>query len=299
MVTRAMYDGQNVVITFNEPIQLDAEFERNPYATDVMNEFGTGLRIEGAGSMVNYADAPEKWSLDATKTILTIEASAFDHLNAGDFSASHEYDESSLYADAPYNLESGEYKHGILHYPYVQDAKGNYWNGWAQKDRDTGYDDVNETDVEYADMARHAETFAMVSAIQDFTVLTENVNYTVTEESDVPNNIEWKFSHPVVTGPTKYFTDCDQTYTETDNASKLDQLFMVRGDGTRVLPITAYDDVTVNLNAACDRITLQFTTDGADIESNDLLDANDSIVFDSDIDDEANPLGLGSVLASE
>jgi len=198
-VTRAIYDGEKVQITFNEPIVLEGSW------------LPAGVWIEGS-TPVWYDDTDTTpWTLDATHTILTINANDIPGLNATTFAATHDYDEASLYG-----LPAGSYKHAILHTNFIEDAHGNSWVNWAAKDRDWGWYDqpYDASNNYYADLTPSPFfiSFAMISNIGDFTVDVDN--HAFVEGTD-HQTITWTFNQPVRTGTADdFFASCGDTITD-------------------------------------------------------------------------------------
>ncbi len=292
-VTRAIFDGENAVITFNEPISL----ELSTNVTGPELDFGPIVRIEN--SVARYQDNPTDWSLDSTGTILTIATSAFDRtpfsLDASVFSEQHQYDEADEYA-----LAAGDYKHARLYTNTIEDLNGNSWLTWYQKDQDVGPDNIaiDMSTPGYPDLDisnREVIGFAMISAIGDFEVTVNNAGFIDSDDNTTVQTITWTFNQAVRTGTgdgtnpgDDFFTTVGSVRSEANGDTALiNQWFEYSNGGTNDLA----DHVTnarFELDTTGKIITLTFTGPAADVDALDVIRTQTGQVFVSDVDDTQN-----------
>jgi len=232
MITKAIFNGESAVITFNEQIALvDGEY----------------FTLEGSvdkNMTYDETESPATWTLSDDNKTLTITST---DLNSSDFTTAHEYDESDLY-----DLDEDVYKHAVLHFDTIEDIHGNAWADWNNT-KCTG-------EVE-------TPAFAMISAIGDFKVIeVDNSGFAAPNEHQA---ISWTFNQAIRTGEAgDFFASCGDTET---NASVIDAWFSYENGGSNPLA-SHVDDVSFHLTADCKTIELTFdfntTTMGDQVTTN-------------------------------
>jgi len=277
-VTRAMYDGETVKITFNEPIQLvDCRTATNP-------DFECSwlmVRGETGNGMAEYYTGAD-WTLSDGDTVLTIDATEFSELNSTMFSAHHEYDEADLYG-----LEAGDYRHAMLYFPAIQDKHGNSWYTWVAKDRDFGSLDQDQVDdasvYGYPDI-NETLNFAMISNIGDFDVDVNNEGFNE-DANTTSQTIVWTFNQAVMTGGGEFFNAAGTTRSVSGgDAALIDTWFVYENGGQS--PLASHTtNATISLDSTAKIITLTFTGPVAGVHEGDIVRNSAGHVFRSAVDD--------------
>jgi len=260
-VTRALFDGENVTITFDEAIQL----------VDGV----TVLTINGKDA--TYSEAAATWVLNADATVLTLPGAEFaGGLTQSDFSLDHEYDESALYG-----LDAGDYRHAELVFSNVQDVHGNSWDSWRSS--------IAETDCSAE--VNGPDSFAIISNIGEFEVTTNTNGFIETDDNATQQTIVWTFNQTIKTGTGEFFTACDTTQ---NGATTINEWFEYV-DVVEPADYNLSDFVgspTFTLAADCKRITFTFTgtnsTAGLVIDANDIVRTKTGKVFTSAVDETQN-----------
>lgn len=276
MITRAIFDGETVTITFNEQINLET----------------AAILVQGVGSAWYSTSANQAaWTLDGTGTVLTIEASEFPGLTGASFSDSHTYDESILYGLAP-----GDYKHLEIYANFTEDMNGNSWWSWMIQDRDwfffgdTEEDTSNpgwdETDLDTADFrySPFGHGFAMISSIGDFTVGVNNVGF-VENDANATQTVVWTFNQPIVVGGGELFSAAGTSLTCAADSALIDTWFEYE-DGVTGDLCTIVDTATISLDATAKVMTLTFNV--PTVAEGDGVGSKAGQVFTSAIDPTQN-----------
>ena len=274
MITRAIFDGETVKITFNEPINLET----------------AGFFIPGVGAYAIYSGGanPADWSLDATGKILIVAASEFPGLDATDFSAAHEYNEAALYG-----IPDGDYKHIEIYASFVEDMNGNSWRSWAIQDNDWLRDipeDIsnpgsNEVDLDtYTESASRSHGFAMISAIGDFDVAVNNSGF-VANDANATQTVVWTFNQRIVVGGGELFNAAGTTLTCAENSARIDTWFEYE-DGAAANLCDIASPATLSLDATAKVMTLTFNV--PTVLEGDVVRSKAGQVFTSAIDSDQN-----------
>ena len=282
MITRAIFDGENVVVTFNEPINLE---------TAALYIVGAG-----AGKFRSLSANPENWTLDGTGTVLTVAATEFDDLGVEDFSSAHSYDESDIYG-----LPAGNYDHGLIFASFTEDLNGNNWVNWQNRDQDTMADDGtedtsnpgwDETDLDVESRySSFGHGFAMINAIGEFAVSADNSGFNDNDNNTTVQTIVWTFNQKVRVGEADDFFDSyGQVRSEANgDGAMIDTWFEYSNGGTNPLA-THMTDVRFELDTTGKVLTLTFTgpSGGGSINELDVVRTTTGHVFTSDVDDTQN-----------
>lgn len=276
MITRAIFDGETVTITFNEQINLET----------------AAILVQGVGSAWYSTSANQAaWTLDGTGTVLTIAATEFPGLTAASFSDSHTYDESLLYG-----LPAGDYQHLEIYANFTEDMNGNSWWSWMIKDRDwfflgdTEEDTSNpgwdETDLDAADFrySPFGHGFAMISSIGDFTVSPNNAQFVATD-SNATQTVVWTFNHPIVVGGGELFSAAGTTLTCASNSGDINTWFEYVDGATGDL-CNIVDTATISLDSTAKVMTLIFNV--PTVLEDDVVRSKAGQVFTSAIDPAQN-----------
>jgi hypothetical protein len=260
-VTKAIFDGEKVVVTFNEKIAL-----RNGVEVALIAADGTPK-----GATYNETETPAKWTLDTTGTVLTIDASEFDGgLTAADFSSEHNYDES-----ADYGLDAGKYKHAEFIFDEIRDVRGNYWEDWCKSEVD---DDESDQTVDLVACGDDPLRFAMISNIGDFTVAVDNSEFVETNTTGTHEKIVWTFNQAIETNSTELFDAGDGESDEVTEAAKINEWFDYNSTDLTV----AMDNVKITLDDAHKVMTMTFDSNGTN--QGDSVSTKDGQFFTSHID---------------
>jgi len=270
MVTKAIFDGEKLVITFNEPIVLK-----------------DGVSINAAGNQLTYSASttPATWTLDASETVLTI--TDITGLDAGDFSEQHKYDESALYG-----LDTGDYKHAALTTWYIEDKAGNTQMKWYNLDpskndmSNATFRDLEGTNADANEI--DSFSFAMISAIGDFVVTAYGADFKAGEPEETVLKVKWTFNQPVRISEASDFFHDKTTYEEGTDDAKINAWFTYNGN-----PLTdEVNEAKITLSSDRKEIVLTFKKPG-EAADDDIIEPEDNVhdLFVSDVDpDQAYPL---------
>jgi len=243
MATTAKYDGENVTITFNEPVKLTSK--------DTFTIKGTG-----APSTATYTAATaSKYVLSADKKTLTIDAAEFaPTLTTSVF-------DLGTYVEAAYGTD--KHGHAALVYNDISDLHGNNWTTTS------------------AGVA--APKFAVAEMIGNFKITdTDNSNFNYSDDTTkIQQIVVWKLSHPIRTtvagdilngvpanSAGNYVWDGSVAADMTNIKAWFESLV-----GTTVTALTqvAGQDTALILDSSKKVLTLKFTT------ASDITAASDKV----------------------
>ena len=284
LVLSAAYNvtSANVVITFNEPIELtDAA---------VAPAVNSVVTLNGASAVYSATAVANQWSLNAEKTVLTIPFGGFNApINNGTFWAAGGF--NYAYPDDNYGVGvTTALDHRLMDFSAISDVHHNSWDSYGAK-----------TGARAVENPRFAT--AQITSIFGANTPTFGSTDTVTNTQTVT----WSFTHPVrVSDPADIFYNVTPNSAgeyflngeiDTDLAKILDAFTgQINPPAGNIVPLTnGGGDTSLKLSADKKTLTLKFRTDTIDLQSgsNDIVRLNTkSIVSEGDTDQSLTTAGL-------
>ncbi len=298
LVTKAFFDGTNVVVTFNEAISL-----RDTMTLTIDDTAGVG----SSTATYNATTSPAAWTLSVDAKTLTIAKSEFP--TAGGLTIN---DSEDWYNNAP--VSKVYYTYGVAD-PYSVSALGDTNLTHATLD----FSDIPDShDYSWADYA--TDTLLRAVATPEFAIVNTVTNnlfnitgsdstaFKVSDDTTTTQQVvKWTFSHPIrVDGLTDIFNDAnlDGGAAETDgrrvitdaiaaaapNASDnvVNYFEAVVGGGTEALTNqdTTSASTTTSLELSANRkvVTLKFTTATNVAATTDSVKLKAGLAFVSEYD---------------